>query len=513
MADLICVRQNAYYDSVTLMTLSNKLKKMEGVQDAVVSMATDMNKELLAGINLSNSEVEAAGANDLLIAVRADSEELCQQVSEQVDVLLAANGKGGKKKTEQTFRTIAQAKAAEPELNLAVISVAGKYAAREARQALKNDMHVMLFSDNVTVEQEKELKEMAHEKGLLVMGPDCGTAILNGVGLCFANQVRRGDIGMVGASGTGLQEITVLVDRLGGGVSQAIGTGGRDLSADIGGRMMLDGIELLDADEATRVIVLISKPPVKEVAEKVLARVAQCKKPVVVCFIGAAGGEDVLGAVFAKSLDDAARKAVALSKGQPLEEEAPFEAPAALAEAVKALKPEQKYIRGLYCGGTLASEALYEIAKVKTPVYSNVAKKPEQKMKDLAVSEANTIIDLGDDAFTVGRPHPMIEPELRNDRLLAEALDPETAVVLLDFELGYGSHEDPAGVALEAIRAAQEKNRAAGREVLFVGYILGTDSDFQNYAAQRAALEEAGVLVAGSNLDAVRMALAAVNGR
>ena len=232
MADLICVRQNAYYDSVTLMTLSNKLKKMEGVQDAVVSMATDMNKELLAGINLSNAEVEAAGANDLLIAVRADSDELCQHVH------LAAGGKGGKKKAEQTFRTIAQAKAAEPQLNLAVISVAGKYAAREARQALKNDMHVMLFSDNVTVEQEKELKEMAHEKGLLVMGPDCGTAILNGVGLCFANQVRRGDIGMVGASGTGLQEVTVLVDRLGGGVSQAIGTGGRDLSADIGGRMM-----------------------------------------------------------------------------------------------------------------------------------------------------------------------------------------------------------------------------------------------------------------------------------
>lgn len=513
MADLICVRQNAYYDSVTLMTLSNKLKKMEGVQDAVVSMATDMNKELLAGINLSNAEVEAAGANDLLIAVRADSDGLCQQVSEQVDVLLAANGKGGKKKTEQTFRTIAQAKGAEPELNLAVISVAGKYAAREARQALKNDMHVMLFSDNVTVEQEKELKEMAHEKGLLVMGPDCGTAILNGVGLCFANQVRRGDIGMVGASGTGLQEVTVLVDRLGGGVSQAIGTGGRDLSADIGGRMMLDGIDLLDADEATRVIVLISKPPVKEVADKVLARVARCKKPVVVCFIGAAGGEDVPGAVFAKSLDDAARKAVALSKGQALEEEAPFQAPAALLEAAKALAPGQKYIRGLYCGGTLASEALYEIAKECSPVYSNVAKKPEQKMKDLAVSEAHTIIDLGDDAFTVGRPHPMIEPELRNDRLLAEALDPETAVVLLDFELGYGSHEDPAGVAMEAIRAAQEKNLAAGRKVLFVGYILGTDSDFQNYAAQRAALEEAGVVVAGSNLDAVRMALAAVNGR
>lgn len=514
MADLICVRKNSYYDSVTLMTLSNKLKKMEGVSDAVVSMATDMNKGLLAGIGLSNDEVAAAGPNDLLIAVRADSEELCEQASAQVDVLLASNGKGGKKQQEQTYHTIAQAKEADPELNLAIISVAGQYAAREARMALKNDMHVMLFSDNVTVEQEKELKEMAHGKGLLVMGPDCGTAILNGVGLCFANKVRRGDIGMVGASGTGLQEVTVLVDHLGGGVSQAIGTGGRDLSAAIGGRMMLDGIDLLDADPDTRVIVLISKPPVHEVASRVLARVSACTKPVVVCFIGGdAADVRQAGAVFASSLADAAAKAVALSKGQAAGQLPAFVPGKALLDAARKLRPEQKYIRGLFCGGTLASEALFEIAKECPTVYSNVAKKPEQQMEDLNVSKKNTVIDLGDDAFTVGRPHPMIEPELRNDRLIQEAQSPETAAVLLDIELGYGSHADPAGVVLEAIRAAQAENGKTGRDVIFIAYILGTRDDFQGYEVQRAALEEAGVFVADSNLEAVQMALAVVKGR
>ena len=514
MADLICVRKNSYYDSVTLMTLSNKLKKLEGVLDAMVSMATDMNKGLLAGIGLSNDEVVAASQNDLLIAVRAHTEEQCRQASAQVDVLLASNGKGGKKQQEQVYHTIAQAKEANPELNLAIISVAGQYAAREARMALKNDMHVMLFSDNVTVEQEKELKEAAHEKGLLVMGPDCGTAIINGVGLCFANQVRRGDIGMVGASGTGLQEVTVLVDRLGGGVSQAIGTGGRDLSAAIGGRMMLDGIDLLDADPNTRVIVLISKPPVHEVAAKVLARVSTCTKPVVVCFIGGdAADAQQAGAVFASNLADAAAKAVALSKGQEAGQLPPFVPSKALLDAAQKLRPEQKYIRGLFCGGTLAAEALFEITKEGLDVYSNVAKKPQQQMEDLNISRKNTIIDLGDDAFTVGRPHPMIEPELRNDRLLQEAQSPETAVVLLDIELGYGSHADPAGVVLEGIRRAQAENRKAGRHVIFIAYILGTQEDFQGSDAQRAALEEAGVLIAHSNLEAVQMALAVGKGR
>ena len=245
-----------------------------------------------------------------------------------------------------------------------------------------------------------------------------------------------------------------------------------------------------------------------------LARVSTCTKPVVVCFIGGdADDAQQAGAVFASNLADAAAKAVALSKGQEAGQLPPFVPGKALLDAAQKLRPEQKYIRGLFCGGTLAAEALFEITKERLDVYSNVAKKPQQQMEDLNISRKNTIIDLGDDAFTVGRPHPMIEPELRNDRLLQEAQSPETAVVLLDIELGYGSHADPAGVVLEGIRRAQAENRKAGRQVIFIAYILGTQEDFQGYDAQRAALEEAGVLIAHSNLEAVQMALAVGKGR
>lgn len=511
MAELLLCQKDTYYDSVTLMTLSNKLKKLAGIQTAVISMGTPMNKELLENIGLLRGDLVDAGPNDLLIAIAADEEAQCQDAYEQMDQLLHARKTSGNREKAAVYHTISEAKKAQNELNLAVISVKGEFAAREARLALKHDMHVMLFSDNVTVEQELALKQLAHEKGLLVMGPDCGTAILGGIGLCFANQVRRGGVGIVAASGTGLQEVCVLVDRLGEGISQAIGTGGRDLSAQIGGIMMLDGLELLDNDPETKVIVLVSKPPVQEVVRKIVDRVIKCSKPVVVCFI-AGTSEMVSGtrAFYAASLEDAAIQAVAALRGETLPQTAGTVFPvddAALDAAAAGLKPEQKYIRGLYCGGTLAAETVAECSKVLTEVYSNVSKKPEQHLEDPMASRGNCIIDLGDDVFTVGRPHPMIEPELRCSRIIQEASDPETAVILLDFEIGYGSNADPVGVTIEAIRTAQNNCAAQSRSVVFVGYIQGTAQDYQNLDSQRHLLEQAGVLVAQSNLHAVTMAL------
>lgn len=514
MAELILVRKNAYYDSVTLMTMSNKLKKLAGVSDAVASMATQMNKELLSRIGLSNQEVEEAGANDLLIAVRAESIARCEAVLAEMDSLLNQKKGGGGKAQQRVFHTIDEAKRSEEGLNLAVISVKGEFACREARQALRNGMHVMLFSDNVTVEEELGLKTLAHEKGLLVMGPDCGTAILDGAGLCFANRVRRGGIGLVAASGTGLQEVTVLIDRLGEGVSQAIGTGGRDLSAQIGGIMMLDGLRLLEQDPDTKVICLVSKPPVQEVAEKILAQVSGSKKPVVVCFIS--GTPEALtgtGAIFAANLEDAAVQSVAALRGEP-PRAAPYPPDMAWAAAAAArLREEQRYIRGLFCGGTLASEAATEMERALDHVFSNVSKKAEHKLADPMKSTAHTVVDLGDDLFTVGRPHPMIEPSLRNERLLAELTDPETAVVLLDFELGYGSSEDPVGASIDTLRTARVRNAAAGREVPVVAYLLGTDGDFQGLETQSAALRAERVYVAHSNLQAVSTAIALVRER
>lgn len=521
MVELVVCKKDSYFDSVTLMTLSSKLKKLPGVGDAVVSMATTMNKELLENVGMLKGEAVDAGPNDLVVAIRAESQEQCDAAYGKIDELLhsTAEPQGS---SEAPARTIREAKERNPDLGVAIVSVKGEFAAREARIALQNDMHVMLFSDNVSVEQERELKALAHEKGLLVMGPDCGTAILGGVGLCFANKMRQGSIGLAAASGTGLQEVCVLIDKLGEGISQALGTGGRDLSAEIGGMMMLDCIDLLDADPDTKVIVVVSKPPVEEVANKVRERLARCSKPVVVCFIAGKRQDDALdadegaGMTFASSLEDAAYRAVALARGEALAsaEGTRFALDASLvATEASRLGSGQRYLRALYCGGTLAAETLHECSKHMGELTSNVAKDPAMKVADPFVSSGNCIIDLGDDVFTAGRPHPMIEPGLRCERILQEAADPACAVMLLDFELGYGSNPDPVGVTLPAIEQARALCRDAGRDIVFVGYVQGTDGDDQGKAQQRALLTGAGVVLAESNLHAVSLALAIMKER
>lgn len=511
MSEIIKIRKNTYFDSVTLMTLSSKLLKQEGIQEAVVSMATPMNKELLENVGMMNDEVADAGNNDLIIAFKGDTPEACDAGYAMVDQLLGVKKSSTLKGEVPNPRNIREAVKLDDDLNLAIISVAGEFAAREARESVKNGMHVMLFSDNVTEDHELELKMMAHERGLLFMGPDCGTAIINNVGLCFANKVKAGVIGLVGASGTGLQEVTVLIDNMGEGISQAIGTGGRDLYEKIGGIMFLDAFGALKNDQNTQVIVLISKPPARNVAEKIMAEVRSCTKPVVVCFI--AGDESLVAgtdAIFATSLEDAATKAVQLTRGVPVSRShgSTFELPMKeIAACRSSLKDEQRYIRGLFCGGTLTAEAVTAISHRFEKVYSNVAKKPEQKLSNPKISKGHTLIDLGDDLFTVGRPHPMIEPTLRLDRLLQEAADPEVAVILMDFELGFGSHEDPVGVTLETIREAKVVAAQQGRSISMVAYVLGTKGDDQGLDSQRAMLEAEGVIVAQSNLQAVEIAI------
>ncbi len=221
----------------------------------------------------------------------------------------------------------------------------------------------MLFSDNVSLDDEVKLKRQGHEKGLLVFGPDCGTAVINGAALGFANVVRRGPVGILGASGTGIQEICVLVDRLGSGISHAIGTGGRDLSIEVGASTTLRCIDLLEADERTRVIVVTSKPPDPRVATRVLERLARCRKPVVVNFLGGdAAGVASTPIHWASTLEEAADIAVRLETGQGRGTSSGAADLAALIgqaeqEAAK-MAPNQKYLRGLFSGGTLGYEAL-----------------------------------------------------------------------------------------------------------------------------------------------------------
>lgn len=513
------VKRNAYYDSVTLMAISKKIEEINGVVNAVVSMGTEMNKELLQNAGLMTAEIEGAGPNDLVIAFKITDEAMASSVVGAVEEALKKKAAAGSSESEVAPASIASAVKVLPDANLAIISLPGQYAAREAMKALKTGLHVMIFSDNVSLEDEVALKTYAHAAGLLVMGPDCGTAIINGKGLCFANAVNRGNIGIVGASGTGLQEVTVLIDRLGGGISQAIGTGGRDLSEAVGGIMMRDALAALNRDESTEVILLISKPPVKVVADAILADAQKCTKPVVICFINSylhtTEGSDIY---FERTLEGAAYKAVSLAKKAPITvTEETYEAYSALINQFQQSRTtQQKYVRGLFCGGTLCDEARYifkDAVKGLGNVYSNVAKDAKEQLSDPHRSVEHAFVDLGDDIFTVGKPHPMIDPSLRAARLIQEAKDPTVAVILLDVVLGYGSHTDPSGVTLEAIQEAKRTAEKEERQLCFIAYVCGTDKDVQNLNAQEAKLAEAGVILTRSNAKAARLAAAIIGGK
>lgn len=505
------IRKNTYYDSVTLMLISKDISKLDGVQEAIVGMGTDLNKELARGLGVSNDEIQAIGANDFFISALLESEDAWSQALALLEELL--NKKTESAGSDYRPKTLQSALNFQTDSNLALISVPGQYAASEAKKALEAGLHVMLFSDNVGIDQELELKRYAYDHELLMMGPDCGTAIINHVPLAFANVIREGKIGIVGASGTGTQEVSVIIDKLGQGVSQVIGTGGRDLKEEIGGLTMLTGIRALMEDPLTEVIVLISKPPAEAISRKILALVKESDKPVVVDFIG--GDPEMIrayGAYPSATLEDCARKAVLLAEGKEPEDFDGFTEDETLIDKlidgeVARFDPRQRYIRGLYTGGTLTDEAMKLLEGTIGGIHSNTPLSPEFQLEDSSRSVAHTCIDLGDDEFTQGRPHPMIDPSTRADRLKVEAQDPEVAVVLMDFVLGYGSNPDPVGEMLEAIDEAKATARARGQHLSMVCSICGTDKDPQDMEESKTRLEAHGVIVMPSNAQAVRFVM------
>jgi FdrA protein len=372
-----------------------------------------------------------------------------------------------------------------------LISVAGHYAAGVAREALRFKKNVFLYSDNLTLEDEISLKKEASEQGLMIMGPDCGTAIINGIGFGFANYVRRGSIGLVGASGTGLQQVTARIHQLGSGITHALGTGGRDLSGDVKGVTARQCLDLLQRDLATKVIVLISKPPAREVASLLLQDARMTNKPVVVNFIGYpsfASPQEGDNLFFTSSLDETAELAVKLAVSS--EDSTPGE------ESQPGSSGEERLcLRGLFSGGTLAHESLLILQNYLPVIYSNIPLKKEHKLSDSRVSQGNTIIDMGEDEFTVGRPHPMLDYSLRIERLKQEADDPAVVVILMDVVLGYGAHPDPADELAPAISGARAAAIDTGRELEIVVVVVGTDEDPQDIVSQIERLQAAGARV------------------
>jgi FdrA protein len=506
----VLVERNRYFDSVFLMRISRDLEELPGVLQATVAMGTPANLESLADAGFAIAESAAPiQPGDLVIAVEGETEEAIGTAEETLRQLLsgtesAATGTAAAPRPV----SIDEALHIDPEANLAVISVPGDYAAREARQALRRGLHVMLFSDNVSVEDEIALKDEAVERGLLMMGPDCGTAIVNGAPLGFANVVRRGSIGIVGASGTGIQEISSLVHRSGGGISQAIGTGGRDLSADVEARMTRFGIELLARNPGTDVVVVVSKAPAPEIGNRVVEALRSTGMPCVVHFVAGEPRAAKGNISFAKTLAEAAEFACAAAGIQD----------PSLSRTVETLEPTGPHqpangrLVGLFSGGTLAQEAWDILHRAGLDVRSNVAADPSCKAKASEKIDGHAIWDLGDDAFTVGRPHPMIEPSLRDGEVVRWGTDRSVGIILVDCVLGYGAHDDPAGSLAEAARAARATAESAGRELSIIASVTGTDADPQVRSRQVEALTAAGVHVAPSNAAAARWAAEALRG-
>jgi succinyl-CoA synthetase alpha subunit len=410
-------------------------------------------------------------------------------------------------------RTIRGALSTNPAANVAVISVAGRYATDEAWDALSHGLHVLLFSDNVSLDDEIALKKYAREQGLLLMGPGAGTTILNNVALGFANVLPRGPVGIVSAAGTGLQEVSTLLARHGVGLSQGIGTGGRDLKKEVGGIMMLEALKALQQDEGTSVIVLISKPPAEDVVRLILDQVAASVKPTVICFLGGdtSALENIPNVIPARTLYECALRAVQLVRPEIGDVKASLETEnMRLAEQAKSLKAKrnakQRYLRGLFSGGTLCYEAQVIWEKIlEDQMYSNAPLPGGSTLPDSTKSYQHTAVDLGEEEFTVGRPHPMIDNDLRVRRILQEARDPEVAVIMLDVVIGYGAHPDPASELGQAARDAQKLARDEGRELIFVASVTGTEEDPQSLSKTTSMLERAGVIVCDSNSAAARL--------
>lgn len=504
------VHTSEYHDSVSLMLVARELVKLPGVEDAAVVMATEANKGLLKTSGLLSAEAEAATPNDLVIAIKGEGElEAALAEAEQ----LLAKKASAEESSQYRPKTLRSAVRSFPDANVCVVSVAGRYAADEAWEALRRGLHVLLFSDNVSLEDEIDLKRYASDNGLLLMGPGAGTTILNGVALGFANVVPDGPVGIVSAAGTGLQEVSTLLAKHGIGLTQGIGVGGRDLKEEVGGLMMLSALRALQADPATKVIVLISKPPAESVSQKVFKQVGQSQKPTVVCFMGSV--PDLSGlknAVAATTLQEAALLAAGRTGAElPDLDKALDSEVAALRKLAAELRQDltdgQRYLRGLYSGGTLCYETQVVLRQIsEQEVLSNAPLEAGSQLPDSNHSQGHSMIDLGEEEFTVGRPHPMIDNDLRIRRLLQEAADPEVAAILLDVVIGYGAHDDPASELGPAVRNAKRIAADAGRSLPVLASITGTEQDPQGLSRTRQALEAAEVLIFDSNATVARLA-------
>lgn len=497
------IRKNQYFDSVFLMGISKHISDVGGVQQNAVLMGSETNKGLLADIGIRDEQIDTAQPNDLIVAVVADTSQTVSEVLGKLDEYLLGGVQTASTSNPHSFE---DGLAQKPSANLAVISVPGEYAAREAHKALEAGLNVFLFSDNVSIEEELELKKIAAEKKLLVMGPDCGTSLIGGVGIGFANLVRKGSIGAIGAAGTGLQEFTSQVHNAGFGISHAIGTGGHDLSDQIGGLTTFAALDALEVDPATKVIAIISKPPGAKTLARLVERFKTCTKPVVGCFLGTRAEPQNADSNFRRAsiIDEAVRLSILMVNMESTFNEEKFspEELEWLAHEKASWNSEQKYVRGIMAGGTFSYQSQQVFHDSGILVRSNAPLDAKNRLRDSNQSFGHTIVDMGSDEYTLGKPHPMIDGTLRKQRILTESRDPQTAILFIDFILGYNASMDPVGELLDAITEAKKITQKSGGNLTVVASVCGTDGDPQDINVQTQMLRDAGVMVFSSNAKA-----------
>lgn len=484
------IKKGSFQDSVSLMIVSRKLSELPDVEDVSVMMGTPANKTLLKTTGFWHDMFDEATPNDICVSAKAEQTDssVIDKVSIALEEALEEIAKGQKTGSQLTIvHSWRTAKKKNPSANMLLISIAGEYAAELADQGLDDGCNVMLFSDNVSLEDEVALKKKAQSKGLIVMGPDCGTASIAGAPLAFANLTPKGSIGIIGASGTGIQEITSQVALHHQGITHAIGLGGRDLTEGVGGISALTAIEMLAADKGTRVIAFVSKPPSPVVREKVIQAMKRHHKPIVALFLGTKPEQPKDSNIyFTRTLDETARIAAALADV----EDAKLTTP----------KVVGKKIIGLYAGGTLASECAMLLAeKISVPTDK------DHHQGTMLNAGGHKIIDMGDDFYTQGKPHPMIDPSVRNKFITDLSKQTDVGVLLVDVVIGYGATKDPATSLAEAIKELREK-RGDANPITVLATVTGTEEDPQGRSKQIQILMDAGVIVMNSLPELVQLA-------
>ena len=462
------VIEGRYIDSVLLMQISREIEKMQGVSKASCMVATAENISFLemAGFHPPSG----VSGNSVIIAVEAESSKKCEDAINNAINLIDTGMV--QHKTSYTLDDLPDLISTD-DFPVVFISTPGEYAYDVADKSLDSGANIHIFSSNVPIEQELRLKTKGASKGLFVMGPDCGTSIIHGKGLGFSNALEAtGDIGIIGSSGTGIQELSVLMDRNGLGVSYAIGVGSNDLKESINGIMSKQALNFLK--ERCSAIAVVCKKPDPSVERALLESMGNI--PSVFISLGSdkqysSGNTYVTG-----NIDDAVSHLMSkIGKGRKIQQEA--------FPKMKEPGKDRKLLRGFFVGGSLCYQAQAILHGKGIHVFSN-APADEQYRVEKDFDNLNVCIDTGAEEYVAGKPHPMIDPVSRNSFLVRESSRNDVRVILFDIILGYGSAEDPV--------AGLDKMKNGP---VLVASICGTEKDSQGYQSIRKRLEDKGVVV------------------